>query len=133
MRVSLGLSSFPPSESGPPWLTYDHQDTTKFMERTEMHTTESLKIDAACQTRSHVLGHRSFDTTEDTITSTAARLLPLIDNLYSGLLRAPSLQRLIYLKICDLYPNLFLVSAKEFPRIKYRSCFSNTDQALCMC
>ena len=92
-----------------------------------MHTTESLKIDAACQALSHVLRHRSFDITEDTMTSI------LIDNPYSGLLRAPSLQRLIYLEICDLYPNLFLISAKEFPRIKYRFCFSNTDQALCMC
>lgn len=133
MDVSLGLSSFQPSESGPPWLIYAHQDTTRFMKKTEMHTTESLKIDAACQALSHVLRHRSFDTTEDTMASTEARLLTLIDNPYSGLLRAPSLQRLIYLKICDLYPNLFLISAKEFPRIKYRFCFSNTDQALCLC
>lgn len=131
--VSLGPSSFQPSESGPPWLIYAHRDTTRFTERTEMHTTGSLKIDAACQALSHVLGHHSFDTTEDTMTSTAARLLTFIDNPYSGLLRAHSLQRLIYLKICDLYPNLFLVSAKEFPKIKCRFCFSNTDQALCMC
>lgn len=107
------------------WLIYAHRDTTRFMERTEMHTIGSLKIDAACQALSHVLGHHSFDTTEDTMTSTAARLLPLIDNPYSGLLRTHSLQRLIYLKICDLYPNLFLISAKEFPKIKCRFCFSN--------
>lgn len=123
MGVSLGPSSFQPSESGPPWLIYAHRDTTRFMERTEMHTTGSLKIDAACQALSHVLGHHSFDTTEDTMTSTAARLLTFIDNPYSGLLRAHSLQRLIYLKICDLYPQSFPRQCKGISKDKVQILF----------